>query len=320
MASKKPKNPLNEEHGEQSTDSVYDFLYYDATRIASFLSQFDSSGHLTGVTQGERAQRSKQENTTLKTEASIAVAKGALTRETDRGAEYGKESQRVYDPRWANALSFLDYLDERSLLNRSVETARIGQIVLFSGSLALFDLGVLRRMWDLPGVKKMIIASATQQQQEVPTGNREERRKQTAAKSKGGNQPTEAELALELMTIMPHAVQGAVSTDNQSVWSSLREENLTIAPSDLFMKHGLTIEGDWSVVGILDAMPDTEDYTDTESGLSLSALSQMVAATKLSSLAFMLAPSLVPPIRQLLGRPSTSYGLTPLLVFREVSN
>ena len=321
MPSDKPKTLSTEAHGDQSTDSVFDFLYYDATRIASFLSQFDSSGHLTTVTQGERAHRSKQENTALKTEGSIAVAKGAVTRETDRGAEYGRESQRIYDPRWANALAFLDYLDERRLLHRELESARIGQIVLFSGELSLFDLGVLRRMWDLPAVKKMILnAAGNQQPNEHGGANRQERRKLAASdRAKASSLPNEAELALELLTILPHAVQAAISTDFQSVWASLKEENLTIAAADLFMKHGLTIAGDWNVVGILDALPDEIDYQPADGEAPLSALKQMVAGSKLGFFGFSMAPHLVPPVRQLLGRPSTSYGFTPLLLFREIA-
>lgn len=321
MTSKKLKTPLTVEHGEQSTDSVYDFLYYDATRIGSFLSQFDSSGHLTTVTQGERAHRSKQENTALKTEGSVAIAKGAVTRETDRGAEYGRESQRVYDPRWANALAFLDYLDERQLLHRELDSARIGQIVLFSGELSLFDLGVLRRMWELPAIRKMIVsATGNQQAADQPAVNRHERRKQSASdKAKKDGLPSEAEMALELLTILPHAVQAAVSTDFESVWASLREENLTISPADLLMKHGLTIAGEWNVVGILDALPDGIDYQPTDGEFPLSALKQMVAGSKLGFFGFSIAPHLVPPIRHLLGRPNTSYGFTPLLLFREIA-
>jgi hypothetical protein len=40
----------------QSTDSVYDFLYHDARRVASLLAQFDPSGHLTGIKQTESAE------------------------------------------------------------------------------------------------------------------------------------------------------------------------------------------------------------------------------------------------------------------------
>jgi hypothetical protein len=183
-------------------------------------------------------------------------------------------------------------------------------------------MGVLRRMWDLPTVKKMIVNGANAQKVEDHSNfNRQDRRKlAAAAKTKKDALPTEAELAVELMTVLPHAVQAAISTDEQSVWSSLREDSLTIAPSDLIMKHGLTIDGTWSIVGVLDAFPDADDYIPSEGTPTLSTLKQMVARSKLGFLAFSFAPHFVPIIRQLLGRPNSSYGFTPLLLFREISN
>lgn len=309
MLSEELKNPSIEALDERDADSVFDFLYYDAARIASLLSQFDPSGHLTSITQGERAHRNKQENVTLETEGSVAVIKGGITKETNGGAEYGRESQRVYDPRWANALAFLDYLEEKNLLQRDLESARIGQLVLFSGSLSLFDMGIFRRMWDLPALKILFLAEGQQP-------NRQERRKSAATNKQP---PNEAELALELLTILPHSTQAAVSTEHRSVWTSLREENMTISASDLLMKHGLTIAGNWSIVGVLDALPDGPDYRPEDDKPSLLELKQVVAGSRLGFFGASLAPHLVPPVRQLLGRPSTSYGFTPLLLFREIA-
>ncbi len=62
--SKKGEIVSAEEQGEAAPDSVFDFLYHDSRRIASFLSQFDANGLLTGLTQGEGvakgARRSKK--------------------------------------------------------------------------------------------------------------------------------------------------------------------------------------------------------------------------------------------------------------------
>ena len=77
------------------------------------------------------------------------------------------------------------------------------------------------------------------------------------------------------------------------------------------------IVGDWTIVGILDALPDEDDFQPDE-GPSLNILKQMVAGSKLGFLGFSLASNLVPPILHLMGRPPTSYGMTPLLIFREV--
>lgn len=48
--SKKGEAASAKEQGEPAIDSVFDFLYHDSRRIGSFLSQFDESGLLTGIT------------------------------------------------------------------------------------------------------------------------------------------------------------------------------------------------------------------------------------------------------------------------------
>lgn len=321
MAPKKLKNPLPAEPAEPSTASVFDFLYYDATRIASFLSQFDPSGHLTEVIQGELAHRDQQTASTIEAKASVKVLTGSTTLNTNTNTGDSRESRRTYDPRWANALAFLDYIDENKLLNRNLQSGHIGQIALFSGDLALFDLGILRRMWDLPAVKKHIINSAknSKDNQAYVTLNRQQRRKPPQHKqSKESALPNETELGLELMTVLPHAVQAAVSANDVSVWSSLREANLTIAPSDLFLKHGLTIEGTWNIVGILDALPEEEEDSSSETNLSPSLMKQFIAGYQLGFFGFSIA-HLVHAVRPVLGRPKGSYGFTPLLLFRTIS-
>ncbi|WP_313666225.1 hypothetical protein [Shinella sp.] len=314
------KNPSEKAPGAQSDDSVFDFLYYDVARTASFLSQFDASGHLTGITSAEKSAR--KSNISMKDELSgnLAVFKSVKRGEETAETQSERLGTRTYDPHWANALGFLDYLTERDLLYPDVKTARIGQIVRFSGSLSMFDLGLLRQMWSLPAVKKLILAGQKSvDTTSVSTGNRKERRQSTALGAKKSEPQSESEAALELMAVLPHAVQAAVSDDDMSVWMTLKEENIAISPPDLFMKHGLTIAGEWTIVGILDATPDDEDYHPSDGGLSLNTMKQMAAGSKLGYLSFTMASHFAPIIRQLFGRPPESYGFTPLLLFREVS-
>lgn len=311
MALDEPKAASVAAQEEPTTDSVFDFLYYDAARISSFLSQFDRFGHLTEITHSERAHRNKTSSIQNQLSGSVVAVKGATTSKTDTGSQYGEDSLRTYDPRWTNALFFLDYLDEHQILQRSLNKARIGQIVLFTGDLAVFDLGLLRSMWSLPTVKKAIISGASEN--DTPVGNRAERRREK--KSNNGQQVNEAELAVELLSVLPHSIQAAVSTDSDSVWSTLRDECLVVPPADLFMKHGLAINGSWSVVGILDALP--EDFTD-ELEAQEHAIRQISAGLRLGAMGAQMAPFLVPSVRPLLGRPAMSFGITPLLIFREV--
>ena len=323
MPSRKQSDQSTTAPAEPESVSVYDFLYYDAARIASFLSQFDPSGHLTQITNNERAHRGKKESTSVQAAGSVAIVKGTISDGTDLTSEYGKQISRSYDPRWANALAFLDYLEERALLNRNVSEAPIGQIVLHKGELSIFDLSILQKMWALPTIKKSVIAGAKQSAGlgvEQATGNRHERRKSGASHRKVASaEESQAELGLELLSVLPHSIQAAVSVDNLSAWCTLREDCITVSPADLFMKHGLTISGQWAMVGIVDALPD--DQTEIpDSGVTVEQAKQVIAGAKLGALGYMLAPSLVPPVRMMLGRPADSYGVTPLLLFRSVTN
>ncbi|KIQ02250.1 hypothetical protein RU07_12470 [Agrobacterium tumefaciens] len=317
MPSGKPSDQSNEAREQESEDSVFDFLYYDVSRIASFLSQFDSSGHLTELRQSQSAYQRTHRSGTVEVKGSIlaASALGKDELRTENNSE--KSNQKSYDPRWVNALSFLDYLEDAHLLNRDLTHASIGQLVLFTGDLSLFDLSILKSLWSLPAAKNLLITGATQsaQQDAVPQNRRERRLTGPETKQK----KNEAEAAVEMLTILPHSVQAAVSKADQSVWCTLREENLTVAPSDLFMKHGLSIDGEWAIVGILDAYPDDGEQEADEDGISISLVKQMMAGVRLGGFATIFGPQFAPAIRQMLGRPSAAHGFTPLLIFREIA-
>ena len=314
-------NQSKTEQGEEDASSVFDFLYYDVTRIASFLSQFDASGHMTSFTSSGKRIRKRQVSSKDQVTGNLGVFKGAKQGEEAKETSTERLSSSTYDPRWVNALEFLEYLEERQLLAPNIETARIGQIILFTGSLAVFDMGMLKQMWDMPSVKTLALNSVMEQQVVAPDfGNRRERRKNGVNRLQSAKKvPSELEAGMELMGVMPHAIQAAVSTENVSAWMSLKEEHTATSPADLFMKHGLTIAGDWSLVGVVDALPDEPDFLPPDGGPSLKMLQQMVAGSKLGQMSFHMASALTGPARQLFGRPPTSYGITPLLIFREVS-
>ncbi len=313
MPSETQKNQSAAGPDEQATVSVFDFLYYDVTRIASFISQFDPSGHLTGITQTERARRNKIESTDAKTEGTAVVLKGTWSSKTDRLAEMEHGAQRAYDPRWANALTFLDYIDERGLLQRELGAARIGQIVLFSGGLSMFDLSILRKMWDLPAARDTFLNGGGE-----GADNRQNRRRSERAKT--SPRPSKTEFGLEMLTLSPHAVQASVRNEGQSVWMTLKQENLATPPEDLLMKHGLTIAGEWHVLGVLDAMPDPPLSVETLAfDADQATPSQIEAGASLSGMGGLLAPHFAAPVRNLLGRPREAHGVTPLLIFRKIA-
>ncbi|WP_062476974.1 hypothetical protein [Rhizobium sp. Leaf384] len=321
MKSTPSSDQSNEEPDQQAVNSVFDFLYYDAIRISSFLAQFDPSGSLTQLATTERAHRSRKSTLNTQGAGSVGVLKGTISEGTDAVSEYGKQSLKTYDTRWANALAFLDYAEQHELLRRDLSTSGIGDLVVFSGDLSLFDLGILKKVWDMPAMRKTIIAGAKEAESDgSPISqrmSRSQRRQQGSSKKADAKIGNEAEAALEMLSVLPHSIQASISDENDNVWCTLREDSITVAPSDLALKHGMSIGNDWNIVGVLDANPDIDAAMND--GTPFEIAKQMVAGSKLGMLALLMGTNVIPAARAMLGRPTDAYGVTPLLLFRQIS-
>lgn len=216
----------------------------------------------------------------------------------DRGpGDSGSEAiERQYDPLWNNALALLDMLTDRSLIKGNVSRAGIGQFVKITGSLQIHDLATVKTMWELPAVKRQM--------------------GMTHPKKSGRADPSldGVEIGLEMVKILPHSITAKMASLGSSpveTWSTLAPEFMTGSTSDLFLKHGARISGTWNMIGVLDAEPDLitgTDYSQEQNNLlfGLRGMSHLL--------------DLIGPIaRSFLGRPSGAYGITPLVIYREVS-
>ena len=307
--SKNDKTASVEEQGDQSSDSVFDFLYHDHRRIASFLSQFDANGLLTGLTQSEGVTKGSKRSKKVGVGADVALFGGGRMEVEIGPGDSGSESlERVYDPYWANARQFLDVLQERNMIVRDLDNASIGQIVLTTGYLSIQDLGMMKEAWKSPMIQKKVMSGGN-------TGKR--KANMTAAQKAAALEEEEnTKLFLEMIQLMPHSVHARMLTrQNDSarlVWCVLNQENLVTSASDVALTYGYMMSGEWSILGILNAQPEflTPDlagqFDENDLGLTESIVGQV---TKL----------LAPVVRVSLGRPSAAFGITPLLIFREVA-
>lgn len=304
---------------EPENHSVYDFLYCDTRRIGSFLSQFDDSGHLQQVIQREDAK------TVLKRGAEISIGGGGSLMGTGGSANLGfkrgpgneasEGSERIYDPLWTNARTFLDYLAEADLLKMEMEKARIGEFVLVKGKLSIIDLSLLASLWSKQSIVNLI-SSGANQQQATPTLTRQQRRALARTDKVQSTSADETRLMLDIIESLPHTAQAYIqSPEIGVVWCTLNADSLVVNSGDLLLKHGITIDGEWAVVGILDGRPSDGSETspdDTMRALGIDPeLGVGIGAGVLMSLA--------PVAQSLLGRQPTAFGITPLLIFREVA-
>lgn len=295
---------------EQTTDSVFDFLYHDGRRIASLLSQFDPSGHLTQLSHGKSAERGKQSSSTADLTGNAGIAKYENKNAEAVTASSREDVLRVYDPTWTNARTLLDLLDERGAIRRDLLSAKIGQIVLVTGQIAFYDLELLSRMWGLPSVKKLMTKGVpdTPQLSSAQKRTAEGKRLSEAFAKLRADAQNNLALAQDMLPIMPHSVQLRVySAGGDLTWGVLRREGMVMEGSDVVLKHGLSVPGVWSVLGILDAAPDDPSGNNRQQAPNGS---EMLAK---------LYEAMAPAIRVMLGRPTEAFGITPLLVFREVT-
>lgn len=303
----------NEEPDGAEQDSVFDFLYHDSRRVASFLSQFDANGLLTGLTQGESVAKGAKRSKKFGLGGDVPlVGGGKLEFEVGPGEVGSQTLERAYDPFWTNARLFLDVLTERNMIQRDITKARMGQIALVTGSLIVADMKMLQSIWGLPGVQRFIAASAAPEMgQDDSPGNRQQRRAKGHSKPSGPALPDEVQLMIDILPHLPHSGHLHIVTDDFAVWAAADESSIVGQLSDLILKHGAKVAGRWSMLGILDALPF--DESEMLSGMEM--IRTGMTGESIANAGLNIAPS----IRQALGRPLLSYGMTPLLVFREVA-
>lgn len=293
-----------EDLGPQDDDSVFDFLYHDPQRIGSFLSQMDPEGLLKGVKRTNSVSDGHADTAGGQVAGEALIVKGQASASTTLSTSTNSSGEATYDPLWTNARAFLDYLAQREMIQRDLSKATIGQFVITSGTLAVLDYVMLRAMWKLPTVQHFI----KRDNGDAPELNRQGRRAGAAAKGNKVAEPSEMDLALEMMDVLPHSIQGRMATAQGEMWTTLSDSCLVTSPSDLLLKHGLALPGQWSMLGILDAYPfDSAESPQIENNGSMSDI-------------FPAFLSLLAPITKgILGRPESSYAMTPVLIFREVN-
>ncbi|ANH04590.1 hypothetical protein [Shinella sp. HZN7] len=310
------KRASSEELADQNIGSVYDFLYYDARRVGSFLSQFDDSGLLQGFSRKEGRQANHVDGAEMEASGGLpAIAKGRAKYLNTATTGKIEEASSTYDPYWINALTLLDVLQEHGMLSTNVSECRIGHLALFTGSLKIRDMRLIQKALALPSMK-----GALGKGDESGT-SRQVRRQQV----RKGTEIASTEFGLELFSLLPHAVQLEVSAEGASVWATLQEESMVVSSSDLFLKHGIDVPGDWYVLGVVDALPTMPN--DPFSALSQYAqASQNLGAIGNGGVDFgthgfaALIDAVVPFAKILIGRRESQFGATPLLIFRKVSD
>lgn len=294
--------------------SVYDILYADTRRLSSLLSQFSDDGVVTELTRNDETGHSNKASISIKVVSGDTSSTGRETK-----------SQKI-DPQWLLPLLFLD--EAQSFIERDIASAPIGSIVLIQGKLVVTDLRILQNLWSAPSAKKTIIQQIREAEKanaqsdnniEEDLHNRAARRAANRANGKStGKKPesSEAELIMEILPLLPHSPQINIISPDHVAWATIEPNYVFGSVEDLMLKHGAKVAGSWAMVGILDGRPfeerADEDYDE------IISFDERVRMGMLQDSVWKLATELAFPARQALGRPYFSYGVTPLVIFREI--
>ncbi|MBR7747428.1 DUF6414 family protein [Undibacterium baiyunense] len=266
------------EQNSQNVESIFNFLYIDQLRLSHIYAQLSNDGL---ISSSKKTQRHSDKDV-FKGGASIGVLKGDYTGES--GAESGIEHQ--IDTSYSRPSDVLNSLWENGFLEEKIKNADLGSMVLVNGSLTLMDFSMLKEMW--PAILEMNIK------------NEAELKSPKDRKAFTDNARRDSKMILELVKHVPHLIQGSIKTeDDIQCWYTLKPDSMLISSGDLMLKHGGKIQGNWYVMGVLDAKPDANN-----SAIDLS---------QIGSVAAHLDP-MKAGIRQSLGRPINQYGITPILI------
>ncbi|TXN20031.1 hypothetical protein [Methylobacterium sp. WL9] len=300
--------PTSEENGCEGlsagppSGSVYDFLYQDVRRVGSFLAQFDEYG----VRQSVKATESTGRTQTVKGTASgtvglPAVLGGSATVDATTADETKDLAEHTFDPLWANSRRLLDYLHEHDLIEYDAWEARLGRFVIIEGPISVIDANLLTPIFLDPDLFDSLLAQACREANTDP------------ASPEG----QEFRRGMNVVSTIPKAIHLYVFKPQSYTWATLTAESLVTSAHDIAFKHGALMRGHWKVLGILDAWPDhrNEPSDDDPDPKTLDELGANILPEGLLKI----AANLTNIARNVTGRPRDYFGVTPLLIFREVS-
>lgn len=278
---------------------IIDFLYNDARRIGSFLSQFDPHGYLKAVQKGEKSVSTESASVEGRAGINIPLL-GTIGGAAGMG---GSEAQsddlsKTYDPLWRNALTFFEIIQKNKMANKDVGAAGIGEFIIIEGALHIQDTAFIQKFYQNESVRSHVFKKEMMNPETGEVFTREE-----------------LDVEFDAMAQFPAHVQVHFLNDKQDVlWGTLIPEGLVTSTSEITLKYGPSVEGIWTMIGIKDAekMPDPSGILVKESKIE-----ELIDLYKNQD--FMKeATQMGYRMQRWIGRHMYFYGVTPLAIFRRI--
>lgn len=276
-------------------ERLVDFIYADHEKVASLIAQSSGVGALVGTEQhGQKGRTEKQD-------AGIRLGRSGVGRQDDRS--WQKAVRETYDPLWLNSSTFVRKEFAKSRITPKAEF-KLGQLVCLQGKLIALDLHFVK---DLMNVEAMadFIAQGSKDAEDKNKGKPRQQRI-----NKKSDEYMNAQVVQEYVKGMPLGVQFVLVDDENGFWFNIKREYLTMNQADIPLKYPLKISGIWNVCGVIDALPHDQIAFEEGEVAKVGAhfpefARKMVQLLGMSGLQF--------------GRSPSSFGITPLAVFRFIS-
>jgi len=252
------------------TDVIYDFLYRDTSRIASYYAQV-FGGRLTSFEKSEAERESGDR--TGKLTVPVLGLEGKLTKETGSGLK------QVFDAHDMVAANVLAALSKAGRLNKDVEAAPHGALVLAQGSLIFLD----KAMMDMAAMTFDVMLTA-----------------ETKKPKHQRNTEMVNNLTITLSFLKAVTIPSAFllrSTSGRLLCGTIKDDGMEEPISTYYFKHGTAGLSDVLLVGVKE-IPST---TFAITGQQLFGAAQKAAAA-LSEMLF----------------PKDAVRVTPIVLFRKV--
>ena len=217
----------------------------------------------------------------------LGVAKAG----TKLAGTFSESSEETYDPFWAHAYSFLQDLEANFAV--PLDVARMGSLVKFNGWVQFLDLKMMRNLWE--PTFRAFLSQTSGTGQPAPSASRKKRREQQRSEPK---MPDAMKFGLDVLKEAPHLLHLTfLAKDGFRFWSAVQPDYLTISSDALTMKFGATVDGVWTVVGIVDG-----GIGDAPEPWSINPVLDGVVTAMAG-------------LREAIGRPKNYWGPTPIAIY-----
>lgn len=116
---------------------------------------------------------------------------------------------------------------------------------------------------------------------------------------------------LKILSTLEQPIFAILETNGHRIWSLLEPDCFIGGASDFNLKHGLQVTGQWHVLGVLDCLPGPGDTSHADVGRFCGGDDNIFSEN---------AAAMWHEFRLVFGRPADCWGMTPIMIMREVAS